>query len=131
MYQIEGGRSPTFGIWIVGHLDDFGEDYPNQMKRLYNSFLVEGLGTESIEYQTMLRYIRLLAAEQDGILVESDTSDHAIQEQTEGTQFPKNYYRIANSFSTDWASKEPAETAFIEELREPLPDVLLDPWNGD
>lgn len=128
MCRIEGGRTPIFGIWIVGHLDDFGEDYPNQMKRLYNSFLTQELGTEPIEYQTMLRYIRLLAIERDGILVESDRSDHTVQEQTEGTQFPKNYYRVAEGFPTEWDGEEPEGTALIEELREPVPDGLVNPW---
>lgn len=131
MYRIEGGRTPIFGIWIVGHLDDFGEDYPNQMKRLYNSFLTQELGTEPIEYQTMLRYIRLLAIEHDGILVESDRSDHTVQEQTERTQFPKNYYRVAEGFPMEWAGEEPEDTALIEELREPMPDMLLDPWGEE
>ena len=131
MYQIEGGRSPIFAIWIVGHLDDFGEDYPNQMKRLYNSFLTQELGTEPIEYQTMLRYIRLLAIEHDGILVESDRSDHTVQEQTERTQFPKNYYRVAEGFPMEWAGEETEDTALIEELREPMPDMLLDPWGEE
>ena len=89
MYQIEGGRTPIFAIWIVGHLDDFGEDYPNQMKRLYNSFLKQNLGTDPIEYQTMLRYTRLLAIEREGLLIATDPSDHTIQEQTEGTRFAK------------------------------------------
>jgi hypothetical protein len=130
MYQIEGGRSPIFAIWIVGHLDDFGEDYPNQMKRLYSSFLVESLGADPIEYQTMLRYIRLLAVERDGVLVESDPSDHTVQSQTEDTQFPKNYYRVKDSFPTDWVDRELGETALIEEVREPIPNLLLEPWES-
>ncbi len=130
MYQIEGGRTPIFAIWIVGHLDDFGEDYPNQMKRLYNSFLVESLGTDPIEYQTMLRYIRLLAVEREGILVESDLSDHSVQSQTESTQFPKNYYRVKDSFPTDWVDREPEATAPIEDVGVPIPDLLLKPWES-
>ena len=98
------------------------------MKRLYNSFLKQNLGTDPIEYQTMLRYIRLLAEEREGILVESDPSDHTVQSQTESTQFPKNYYRVKDSFPTDWVHREPEETALIEEVREPIPDLLLEPW---
>lgn len=131
LYRIEGGRTPTFAIWIVGHLDDFGEDYPNRMKRLYNSFLTTQLGTDDIEYQTMLRYVRLLGEEHDGILVESDTSDHTIQEQTDDTRFPKNYYRLDDDFPTDWSDEKPDEDAFAESLKETIPDVLLDPWAGD
>jgi hypothetical protein len=130
MYQIEGGRTPIFAIWIVGHLDDFVEDYPNQMKRLYNSFLIENLDTDPIEYQTMLRYIRLLAVERDDILVESDPSDHTVQSQTEGTRFPKNYYRVKDSFRTDWVDREPEGVELIGELREPIPDLLLEPWES-
>lgn len=130
MYQIGGGTTPTFAIWIVGHLTDFGEDYPNQMKRLYNSYLTDRLGTDPIEYQTMLRYLRLLNIAQDGVIVESDTSDHTIQQQTESTLFPKNHYSVSDDFPTEWVSSEPLETAIIEELEEPIPDVLLDPW-GD
>ena len=107
MYQIEGGRAPILAIWIVGHLDDFGEDYPNRMKRLYNSFLKENLSTDPIEDQTMLRYIRLLAIERDGIVVESDPSDHTVQSQTESTQFPKNYYRVKDRFPPNWVNIEP------------------------
>jgi hypothetical protein len=129
MYQIEGGRTPIFAIWIVGHLDDFGEDYPNQMKRLYNSFLKQNLGTDPIEYQTMLRYIRLLAVEQEGILVESDPSDHTVQSQTESTRFPKNYYKVNDSFPTDWVNRDFEAPALIEEMREPIPDLLLEPWS--
>ena len=129
MYQIEGGRSPIFAIWIVGHLDDFGEDYPNQMKRLYNSFLKHNIGTNPIEYQTMLRYIRLLAVERDGVLVESDPSDHTVQSQTEGTQFSKNYYRVKDSFPTGWVDREPESVELIDELRKPIPELLIDPWN--
>ena len=129
MHQIGGGRSSRTAIWIVGHLSDFGEDYPNQMKRLYNSFLANTIGEQSIEYQSMLRYVRLLSVEQD-ILIESDPSDHTIQSQTESTQFPKNYYRVKDSFPTDWVDREPEETALIEELREPIPDLLLDPWSS-
>ena len=131
MYQIEGGRTPIFAIWIVGHLDDFGEDYPNQMKRLYNSFLVESLDTDPIEYQTMLRYIRLLAVEREGILVESDSSDHSVQSQTESTQFPKNYYRVEDRFATDCVDRVPEGVELIGELREPIPDLLVDPWKSN
>jgi hypothetical protein len=131
MYQIEGGRTPIFAIWIVGHLEDFGEDYPNRTKRLYNSFLKQNLGTDPIEYQTMLRYIRLLAVEREGILVASDSSDHTVQSQTEGTQFPKNYYRVQDGFPTDWVDREPEGTALIEEAREPIPDLLLGPWESN
>ena len=131
MYQNEGGRSPIFAIWIVGHLDDFGEDYPNRMKRLYNSFLVESLGTDAIEYQTMLRYIRLLAVEREGILIESDPSDHTVQSQTESTQFPKNYYRVKDSFPTGWISEETKTAELIDELREPVPGMLLNLSIGD
>ena len=130
MYQIEGGRTPIFAIWIVGHLDDFGEDYPNRMKRLYNSFLKQSLCTDPIEYQTMLRYVRLLAVEQEEILVESDSSDHTVQSQTESTQFPKNYYRVKDGFSTDWVNREPEVPVLIEEVREPIPDLLLEPWES-
>jgi len=130
MYQIEGGRTPIFAIWIVGHLDDFGEDYPNLMKRLYNSFLVESLGTDPIESQTMLRNIRLLAVEREDILVESDSSDHTVQSQTESTQFAKNYYRVQDRFPTDWVDREHKGTALIEEVREPIPDLLLEPWES-
>jgi hypothetical protein len=131
MYQIEGGRTPIFAIRIVGHLDDFVEDYPNRMKRLYNSFLKQNLDTDHIEYQTMLRYIRLLAVEREGILVEADTSDHTIQSQTESTQFAKNYYRLDDEFFVGWFAEKPDEGALAEELKEPIPAVLLDPWNSD
>jgi hypothetical protein len=96
-----------FAIWIVGHLNDFGEEYPGQMKRFYNSFLKQNLGTDPIEYQTMLRYIRLLAVEREGILLESDISDHTVQQQIKSTQFPKNYYRVAEVFPTGWTGEEP------------------------
>jgi hypothetical protein len=127
MHEIEGGRSSRTAVWIVGHLSDFGEDYPNQMKRLYNSFLTNTIGEQSIEYQSILRYVRLLSVEQD-ILIESDPSDHTIQSQTESTQFPKNYYSVKDSYRTDWVDREPEGTPLIEELREPIPDLLLDPW---
>ena len=130
MYQIEGGRTPIFAIWIVGHLDDFGEDYPNQMKRLYNSFLKQNLGTDPIEYQTMLRYIRLLAVEREDVLVESDPSDHTVQSQTESTQFPKNYYRVQDRFPTEWVDRDSEGTALVEEVREPIPNLLLEPWES-
>jgi hypothetical protein len=130
MYQIEGGRTPIFAIRIVGHLDDFGEDYPNRMKRLYDSFLKENIGTDPIEYQPVLRYIRLLAIERDGILVESDTSDHTVQSQTESTQFPKNYYRVRDSFPAHWVDRESEGAELIEKLREPIPSVLLQPWRS-
>jgi hypothetical protein len=130
MYQIEGGRTPIFAIWIVGHLDDFGEDYPNQMRRLYNSYLKQNLSTDPIQYQTMLRYIRLLTVERDDILVESDLSDHTVQSQTETTQFPRNYYRVKDNFPSDWADRELEDAKLRDELREPVPDVLLDPWES-
>jgi hypothetical protein len=128
MYQIEGGRTPIFAIWIVGHLDDFGEDYPNQMRRLYNSYLKQNLSTDPIQYQTMLRYIRLLTVERDDILVESDLSDHTVQSQTETTQFPRNYYRVKDSFPTDWVDREPERSELINEVRESFPNLLLDSW---
>ena len=130
MYQIEGGRNPIFAIWIVGHLDDFREDYPNRMKRIYNLFLKQNLGTDPTEYQAVLRYIGLLAAEREGTLLESDPSDHTVQSQTESTQFPKNYYRVKDSFPTDWVDREPEGTALIEEVREPIPGLLLEPWES-
>ena len=101
------------------------------MKRLYNSFLKQNLGTDPIEYQTMLRYIRLLAVETEGILVESDPSDHSIQEQVDNTRFPKNYYRLEDDFPASWVTEEAEEDAFVEDLKEPIPDVLLDPWDSN
>gem|GEM_PF-6613353 len=98
------------------------------MKRLYNSFLTQELGTEPIEYQTMLRYIRLLAIEHHSILVESDRSDHTVQEQTERTQFPKNYYRVAEGFPTGWTGGEPGKDMLVEDLTEAIPKELLQPW---
>jgi hypothetical protein len=128
MYQIEGGRTPIFAIWIVGHLSDFGEDYPNRMKRLYNTFITTQLGKDDIEYQTMLRYVRLLVKEHDGILIGSDTSDHTVQNQTDDTRFPKNYYQVEDNFPTVWVNKGFDEDAFAEEMKEPIPEVLLNPW---
>jgi len=98
------------------------------MKRLYNSFLRQNLGTDPIEYQTMLRYVRLLAIEQEGILAESDLSDHTVQSQTETTQFPRNYYRVKDSFPTDWVDREPERSELINEVRESFPNLLLDSW---
>lgn len=130
MYQIEGGRTPIFAIWIVGHLEDFGEDYPNQMKRLYNTFITTQLGKDGIEYQTMLRYIRLLVEKHNSILVESNISDHTVQEQTDNTSFPKNYYQLEDEFPTTWVGEKPDEEAFAKELKNPIPGVLLGPWTN-
>jgi len=57
-----GGRSVSRkGVWIRGHLQDVGRDYPYSMWKLWKSFLEEaGLNIEAGRYQAFRTYIYIL-----------------------------------------------------------------------
>ena len=57
-----GGRSiPRKGVWIRGHLEDVGRDYPYSMWKLWRSFLQRaGLKIKAGTYQAFRNYIYVL-----------------------------------------------------------------------
>ena len=56
-----GGRSiPRKGVWIRGHLQDVGRDYPYSMYRIWKRFLEgAGLNIKAGTYQQFRTYICL------------------------------------------------------------------------
>ena len=57
-----GGRSVSRkGVWIRGHLQDVGQDYPYNMWKLWREFLGEaGLKMKAGSYQAFRTYIYIL-----------------------------------------------------------------------
>ena len=82
-----GGRSiPRKGVWIRGHLQDVGRDYPYNMWKLWRSFLEEaGLNIKAGTYAQFRTYIYVL--KQLGLV-------KRIGRSPSGRGFKKSYYAL-------------------------------------
>jgi len=83
--QAGGGSTPRKGVWIRGHLEDVGRDYPYSMYKRWKSFIEgSGLNIKTGNYAQFRTYIYVL--KRLGLI-------HRI-ERTGGSPFSKNYYAL-------------------------------------
>ena len=83
-----GGRSkPRKGVWIRGHLQDVGRDYPYSMYKRWKSFMERsGLNIKAGTYQQFRTYIYVL--KRLGLIRRAGGSPSS------RGNFPRNYYSL-------------------------------------